>query len=87
MKNSFKNLTFAELKAKRDELYRKYMDFRFQLVIGHVDNPLQKRELRRQIARLNTLMRQQELAQQRTALQELIQQKAERQEPAIAQKA
>ena len=62
MKNSFKNLTFPELKAKRDELSRKYMDLRFQMVIGHVDNPLQKREMRRQIARLNTLIRQQELA-------------------------
>jgi large subunit ribosomal protein L29 len=61
MKNSFKNLSFPELKAKRDELSRKYMDFRFQMVIGHVDNPLQKREMRRQIARLNTLVRQHEL--------------------------
>jgi len=69
MKNSFKNLSFTELKAKRDELSRKYMDFRFQLVIGHVDNPLQKRELRRQIARLNTLIRQHELDEQKTALQ------------------
>ena len=67
MKNSFKNLSFPELKAKRDELSRKYMDFRFQLVIGHVDNPLHKRELRRQIARLNTLIRQHELAQQKEA--------------------
>jgi large subunit ribosomal protein L29 len=68
MKNSFKNLSFSELKAKRDELSRKYMDFRFQLVIGHVDNPLQKRELRRQIARLNTMIRQHELDEQKNAL-------------------
>ena len=61
MRNSFKNLSLAELKAKREELSRKHMDFRFQMVIGHVDNPLQKREMRRQIARLNTLIRQQEL--------------------------
>ena len=62
MKNSFKNLSAPELRAKRDELVRKYMDFRFQLIIGHVDNPLQKRELRRQIARLNSMLRQHELA-------------------------
>jgi len=67
MKNSFKSLSFPELKAKRDELYRKYMDFRFQMVVGHVDNPLQKREMRRQIARLNTLIRQHELALSETA--------------------
>ena len=68
MKNSFKNLTFPELRAKRDELSRKYMDFRFQMVIGHVDNPLQKRELRRQIARLNSLIRDHEIAGQKEAL-------------------
>ena len=60
MRNSFKNLTFPELKAKKDELSRKYMDLRFQMVIGHVDNPLQKREMRRQIARLNTMIREHE---------------------------
>ena len=56
MKNSFNNLTYPELKAKRDELKRKFMEFRFKIVIGHVDNPLQRRTMRRQIARLNTLI-------------------------------
>ncbi|MDR1319335.1 MAG: 50S ribosomal protein L29 [Treponema sp.] len=67
MKDSFKNLSFPELRAKRDELKKKYMEFRFQVVIGHVDNPLQKRIMRRQIARLNTLIRAQELADQKQA--------------------
>ncbi len=62
MKNSFKNLSLAELKAKRDEMKRKYMELRFQMVIGHVDNPLQKRIMRRQIARLNTLIHMNEKA-------------------------
>ena len=61
MKNSFKNLSYPELKTKRDELKKKYMEFRFKLVIGHVDNPLQKRSIRRQIARLNTLIHAYEL--------------------------
>jgi large subunit ribosomal protein L29 len=67
VKNSFKNLSFSELKAKRDELKKKYMELRFKIVIGHVDNPLQKRVMRRQIARLNTLIRMQEIAEQKTA--------------------
>ncbi|MDR2020922.1 MAG: 50S ribosomal protein L29 [Treponema sp.] len=67
MKNSFKSLSFPELKAKRDELSRKYMEFRFQMVIGHVDNPLQKRTMRRQLARLNTLIRQHEIAERSQA--------------------
>jgi large subunit ribosomal protein L29 len=62
MKNSFKNLTLPELIVKRDELNRKYMEFRFQMVVGHVENPLQKRNMRRQIARLNTLISQQQTA-------------------------
>ena len=65
MKNSFKNLSFPELKAKRDELSRKYMDFRFQMVIGHVDNPLQKRTIRRQIARLNNLIHEHEAVEKK----------------------
>ena len=87
MRNSFKNLTFPELKAKRDELLRKYMDFRFQLVIGHVDNPLQKRELRRQIARLNNLIREHELAALYNAAQEAVAQKASAQNSPVTEKA
>jgi large subunit ribosomal protein L29 len=62
MKNSFKNLSYQELKVKRDELKRKFMEFRFKIVVGHVDNPLQKRTFRRQIARLNTLIHEHERA-------------------------
>jgi len=72
VKNSFKNLSFAELKAKRDELKRKYMEFRFKVVIGHVDNPLQKRTMRRQIARLSTLIRAHEIAEQKAALSKSV---------------
>jgi len=67
MKNSFKNLSFQELKTKRDELRRKYMDLRFQMIMGHVDNPLQKRIMRRQLARLNTMILAQEKAEKKTA--------------------
>jgi large subunit ribosomal protein L29 len=67
MKNSFKNLSFPELKAKRDELKKQYMEFRFKKVIGHVENPLQKRVMRRQIARLSSLIHAQELADRKAA--------------------
>jgi large subunit ribosomal protein L29 len=62
MKNSFKELKLDELIAKREELRRKLFDLRFQMVMGHVENPLLKRTLRRQIARLNTLVPQRERA-------------------------
>lgn len=63
-KNEIKAMSYAELVSKRAELTKKFMDLRFQLVVGHVDNPLQKRIIRREIATLNTLIRQHDLAGQ-----------------------
>ena len=65
MKNSFKNLSYSELKVKREEIKKKYMDVRFKIVLGNVVNPLQKRTLRRQIARLNTLIHAHEKTEQK----------------------
>lgn len=56
MRNDFKDLTFEELVAKREEIKKKFFDLRMDMVMGHVDNPMQKRTFRRQIARLNTLI-------------------------------
>ena len=56
MKNEFKDLTFEERLNKREELTKAYRDLRFNMVVGHVDNPLRKRTLRRDIARLNTMI-------------------------------
>ncbi len=61
-KKELKSMSLAEMVAKRNELNRQYMDLRFQMVVGHVDNPLQKRIIRREIAALNTFIRQHELA-------------------------
>ena len=58
-KKSDKELSYDELVAKRNELKKQYMDIRFQAVMGHVENPMQKRTVRREIARLNTLIHQQ----------------------------
>lgn len=63
-KNELNTMSYPELVTKRNEMSKKYMDLRFQLVIGHVDNPLQKRLIRREIARLNTFIRQKEIAGQ-----------------------
>ena len=60
-KKNLKELSYAELVAERKELKQNYMDLRIQMVVGHVDNPIQKRTMRRQIATLNTLIRQKEL--------------------------
>ena len=61
-KKTDKELSYSELVAKRDELKKKYMDLRFKMVISHVDNLMQKRTMRRDIASLNTFIQQKESA-------------------------
>ena len=56
MKNSYSDLTYAELVAKRDELRREALNMRMAKVLGHVENPLAVRTTKRKIARLNTLI-------------------------------
>jgi large subunit ribosomal protein L29 len=60
MKDSFNDLTYQELLTKREELKKLFRDLRFDLVLRHVDNPLQKRTLRRNISRLNTIIHEYE---------------------------
>lgn len=61
MKNSFKELTLKELLTKREDLKKEYRELRFNLVVGHVDNPVRKRVLRREIARMNTMIHEYKL--------------------------
>jgi large subunit ribosomal protein L29 len=58
MKDSYKDMTLEELAVKREELKKQYNDARFNAIIGHVDNPLAERELRRRLARVYTIMRE-----------------------------
>ena len=61
-KSKYREMSYKELVSKRNDLKQKYMDLRFQAVVGHLDNPLEKRRMRREIAMLNTFIRQKELA-------------------------
>jgi large subunit ribosomal protein L29 len=60
MKNTFKEITQQEAVAKLDELKKKYLNLRFDSVLGHLENPLEKRTVRRQIARLKTILHEYE---------------------------
>ena len=66
-KNADKELSYAELVARRDELKQKYMELRFKMIVSHVDNPMEKRNMRREIARLNTFITQKANAQKAEA--------------------
>ena len=61
-KSKYREMSYKELVSKRNDLKQKYMDLRFQAVVGHLDNPLEKRSMRREIEMLNTFIRQKELA-------------------------
>jgi large subunit ribosomal protein L29 len=57
----FRNLTSVELEQKiagfKDELF----NLRFQLATGQLDNPTQIRDVRKEIARAKTILREREL--------------------------
>ena len=56
MREKFNDLTVDELMAKKVELSGKMRSLRFEAVMGRIENPMEKRTIRRQIARLNTMI-------------------------------
>ncbi len=62
MKEKFDDLSLAEMIAKRKELLERQRKLRFDKVIGHVESPMEIRNIRRSIARLNTKIHQHEAA-------------------------
>lgn len=61
MKDSYNDLSYGELLTRRDEIRGQYRDVRFNVVVGHVDNPLLLRTLKRKVARLNTIVHEYDL--------------------------
>ena len=61
MRESYNDLTYQELLTKREDLKKQYRDLRFDMVLSHVDNPLQKRTLKRKLARINTIVHEYEI--------------------------
>jgi large subunit ribosomal protein L29 len=55
-KENFRELTLDEQIKKRDELKKKLREYRFTAIMGKVENVMEKRTMRRSIARLNTLI-------------------------------
>ena len=61
MKDSFNDLSYGELLTRRDEIRKQYRDVRFNVVVGHLDNPLLLRTLKRKVSRLNTIVHEYDL--------------------------
>lgn len=57
-----RNQTYTELAEKLDESKEELFNLRFQLATNQLDNTVRLRQVRREIARIRTVMREQELA-------------------------
>ncbi len=57
----FRDLPDAELRARLDTAKEELFNLRFQLATGQLDNPMRIKQLRHDVARLLTLLREREL--------------------------
>jgi large subunit ribosomal protein L29 len=57
-----RDLTAAELVEKEQQLSQELFNLRFQLAAGRIENPMKIRQARRDLARVKTVLRQQESA-------------------------
>jgi large subunit ribosomal protein L29 len=56
--NQLKNLEKSELVEKIGQLKQELFHFRSQMAMGRMENPMKIREAKRNIARINTVIRQ-----------------------------
>ena len=68
MKTSeLRELTSAELDTKLQDLKEELFNLRFQLAINQLDNPMRIKAVKKDIARVQTIIRQNELSEQAEA--------------------
>ena len=58
---TLRDMTAAELNTKVDELKEELFNLRFQLATGQLENPMRLKEVRKDIARTKTVIREMEL--------------------------
>ena len=56
-----REMTEVELNAELNNMKKELFNLRFQHVTGQLENPVKMRELKRNIARVKTLLREKEL--------------------------
>ena len=61
MKEQYGELAYPELLLKHDELVVECRKARFDAVVGHLDDPVSVRVLRRRLARAKTIINEYEL--------------------------
>ena len=55
--NKIREMTDVELNAELDKMKQELFNLRFQHVTGQLENPVRMREVRRDIARVKTIIR------------------------------
>mgnify|MGYP001819511376 FL=1 len=65
-----RKLSYAELQEQLDESKEELFNLRFQIVTNQLDNTARIKAVRRQVARIMTLMREQEIAAWETQKEE-----------------
>jgi large subunit ribosomal protein L29 len=58
--NEIREMSVEDLKAKIDELTRERFNLRFRSATESIENPMRFRDLRRDIARMQTILREKE---------------------------
>jgi large subunit ribosomal protein L29 len=61
MKRNLNEMSLEELEELLEKLRKDYRVFRFNKMMGQLENTMKIRETRRDIARLNTILREHEL--------------------------
>ena len=59
--SELRELTVEELQAKLKDLKEELFHLRFQLAVNQLDNPMRISAVKKDIARINTILRQREL--------------------------
>ncbi len=60
---NLRGLTTVELEEKIKDLKKELFNLRFQFVAGRIENPAKIKQTRREIARVKTILREQQLGE------------------------
>ncbi|NLW25463.1 MAG: 50S ribosomal protein L29 [Clostridia bacterium] len=63
--DKLRELTVDELERKVDDLKEELFNLRFQMATGQLENPMRIKEVRKNIARAKTVLRERELKERK----------------------
>jgi len=65
--SEIRNLSVEDLKNKLKDLKSELFNLRFQLAVNHLENPMRIKAVRKDIARVQTVIREKELSEEASA--------------------